>query len=130
MKKLVCDECGKKYIVLFGQNTVVEGYCPNCIQAFETYENESINYDLKPRALTHENIKKFHHLNRAEIKDIFETIFTSVSKYRDVTTKQWRDQTLDYRMSSVGRDWGTHVDNVNNILDTVERFLRCERDKK
>ena len=113
MKKSICDECGKKYYIS-EQFTQVEGYCPKCVETFESYNDKS------------HKVKKFHHLNRTEIKDIFETVFNSVSKYRDETVTQWLKQTLEKRLTPEGRDMGTHIDNMNNILDVIERFLNCE----
>lgn len=111
MKKSICDECGKTYYVS-REPAAVEGYCPKCIHTFETYYNA---YAPNSRALT-----------RIDVKEICEVFFKQVTIYNKNQAKKWRAQTLEKRLTPEGRDMGSHIDNVNQILDTMERFLRCE----
>lgn len=114
MKKLVCNECGKKYCIS-DPIINVEGYCPSCIKTFDTYENELETSTLEPRSLC-----------REDLKELCEIFFKKVTHYNKTQTKKWRAQTLEKRLTPEGRDMGSHIDNVNQILDTMERFLRCE----
>lgn len=118
MKKSICNECGKKYAISGQLYPSIEGYCPSCANAFETYDNECKTSALKPCSL-----------QREDLKELCAVFFKKVTHYNKAKTKQWRAQTLEQRLTPEGRDMGTHIDNVNQILDTMERFLRCERDK-
>lgn len=122
MKKSICDECGKKYDESDAYLTPVKGYCPKCIENFDTYDDEFETYDDELKTST----LKSRSLCRENLKELCEIFFKKVTHYNKTQTKQWRAQTLEERLTSEGRDMGSHIDNVNQILDTMERFLRCE----